>query len=292
MDGGASGLTTSKKSLDLYIAAFSLGEHLGPPVSGDTTHVVMDGRQNWDWLLGGIHTGKDVCRLKNTWETLMNLLWIQMVQVQVAVIFFGANTTSLKDLHGHGTGHDVARSQILSVRSVSLHEAFTLTVSQDATFTTATLGYEATSTIDASGMELNELRVLNGKTSSSNHATTITSASVSTSTGEVRATVTTCGHDSVGGLHPVDGTVSHVVGHDTTALVTLHNEVHGEVLHEEDAVVTKGASEKRVQHGVSRAVSDSAASVCLTTLAVVSGLPTEGSLVDLAFRGSAERHTV
>merc|ERR1712238_555993 len=90
----------------------------------------------------------------------------------------------------------------------------------------------------------------------------------------------------------MDGTISHVVGHDTTALVTLHDEVHGEVLDEEDAIVSKGTSEECVQHGVTCAISDGAASVCLATLAVISGLSTESSLVDLAISSSAERHTV
>lgn len=40
------------------------------------------------------------------------------------------------------------------------------------------------------------------------------------------------------------------------------------------------------------AVSDGAASVSLTTLAEVSGLTAEGTLVDFAVTGSAERHAV
>ena len=252
----------------------------------------MDGRCDWDWLLGCVNTSKDVGRLEDTWETLVNLLGRKMVQVKVDVVLFGANTTAFKDLKGHRAGDNITRSQILGIWCVSLHESLTFAVSQDSTFTTAALSHEATGTIDASGMELDELGVLNGETSSGKHATTVTSASVSASAGLVSATITTSGHDRVGSLHSVDGTISHVVGHDSTALVALHNEIHGEVLYEEDAVVAEGATEERVQHGVSRAVSDGAAAVSLATLAEVSGLATEGSLVDLAFTCSAERHTV
>ena len=109
---------------------------------------------------------------------------------------------------------------------------------------------------------------------------------------EVGAAVASSSENGVGSLHSVDSTISHVVGHDATALIAVHQEVHGEVLDKEDAIVAKRATEQRVQHGVSRSVSDRTASISLTTLAKVSALSTEGSLVDLTITGSAEGHTI
>mmetsp|Transcript_27195 Transcript_27195/g.33827 ORF Transcript_27195/g.33827 Transcript_27195/m.33827 type:complete len:379 (-) Transcript_27195:7-1143(-) len=222
----------------------------------------------------------------------MDLLGRQMVKMQVDVVGVGSNTTTLKNLHGHGARDDITRGQIFSSGSIALHEALTLAVSEDTTFTTAALSHEAASTVNTSRVELNELGVLDGEASSSDHTTAITSAGVGACAAEVGTAVATSRNDGLVGLHAVDGTVGHVVGHDTAALTVLHDQVHGEVLDEENAVVAESATEERVKHRVTSAVGDGAASVGLTTLAEVSGLATEGTLVDLAVASAAEGHTV
>ena len=293
MNGSASGFTTGEETLDFQVITLSiLGENLRSPVSGDAAHVVMDGWSDRDWLLGGINTSEDVSGFEDAWESLVDLFGRQVVQVEVDVIGLRANTTTLEDFQGHGAGDNITRGEILSVRSISLHEPLTLRVSEDTAFTTASLSHEATSTIDTSRVELNKFRVLDWEASSGDHTTTVTSASVSTRARLVGATITTSSHDGVGGLHSVNGSVSHIVGHDTTALAIFHDEVHREVLNEEDAIITEGTSKECVQHGVSSTVSDSTASVSLSTLAKICGLTTEGSLVDLTVTGSAEGHTI
>jgi len=252
----------------------------------------MDGGQDWDGLLGGINTSENVGSLKNSGETLVDGLWGQVVQVQVDVIAFGANTTSLEDFHGHGAGDNITGGEILSSRGVSLHETFSVLVSEDTTLTTATFSYEATSTINTGRVELNELGVLDREAGSSNHTTTVTSAGVGGGAALVGSTVPTGGEHSLVGTHTMDGSVSDVIGHNSSAFAILHDKVHSEVFNEENTVVTKGTTEKCVQHRVTSSVSDSTASVCLTTLTVLSGLTTKGSLVDLALSGSTEGHTV
>lgn len=90
----------------------------------------------------------------------------------------------------------------------------------------------------------------------------------------------------------MDCAVSDVVGHDTSALTVLHDQIKSEVLNKEDAVIAESATEKCVQHGVTGSVSDRTASVGLATFAVLGGLTTESSLVDFALGSSAEGHTV
>jgi hypothetical protein len=118
-------------------------------------------------------------------------------------------------------------------------------------------------------VELNELGVLNRETSSGYHTTTITSAGVGRGAALVSSTVTTSGKHSLVGTHTMDGTVSDVVGHDTSAFTVLHDQIKSEVLNEENAVVTESATEKCVQHGVTSSVSDRTASVSLATFAVL-----------------------
>ena len=293
MDRGAGGLTASRKTRDDVVdASLVSGDNLSLPVRRDTTHVVMDSGEDGNGLLGGINTGKDVSGLNNTRKSLEESLLRKMVEMKMNVIAIGTDTSTLKNLHGHRTGDDVSGGEILSCRSVSFHESLTFAVSENTTFTSAALSHEAAGTVDTSGMELDELGILDREASSGDHTTTVTSAGVSGGAREVGSTVATSGDDGVVGLHSVDGTVSHVVAHDTTALATLHDEVESEVLDEEDAVVAESSTEQSMKHAVAGSVGDGAASIGLTTLTHVLRLTTEGSLINLTILGSRERHAV
>lgn len=90
----------------------------------------------------------------------------------------------------------------------------------------------------------------------------------------------------------MNGSIGHVVGHDSTALALVHDEIECEVLYEEDAVVAEGTTEEGVKHTVASSVGDGAATIGLTTSSEVLGLTSEGSLIDLSFLGSGEGHTV
>jgi len=210
---------------------------MGSPVGGDSSHIVVDSWQDWNGFLGSVDTGEDVSGLQNTGEAFMDLLRRQVVQVKIAVIFFGAYTASFKDFYGHRAGDDITRGQILRCGGVPFHKAFTFAISENSTLAAAAFSDQASSTIDASGVELYELGVLDRETSPSDHTTTITGAGMRASARLVGAAVSSSGQDRVCSLHSVDSSIGHVVGHDTTALVTIHEEIHCEVLHKEDAVV-------------------------------------------------------
>ena len=100
------------------------------------------------------------------------------------------------------------------------------------------------------------------------------------------------GHHGVVGVEPVDGAILKAERDHTPALAILHQEVDGEVLDEEVAVVAEALAVQGVEEGVAGPVSDTAAPVSLASLAVLVGLPTEGPLVDLALRGPAEGHAI
>lgn len=141
-------------------------------------------------------------------------------------------------------------------------------------------------------MELNEFRILKGKTSSNGQTTTITGASVGRCARLVSASVTSSGENGLISSHSVDGTIGHVVSHDTSALSVLHNKVKCKVLNEEDAVVTECPTEEGVKHRVSSPVSDGAAAIGLATLTPVSRLTSKGSLINFAILSPAERHAI
>jgi len=109
---------------------------------------------------------------------------------------------------------------------------------------------------------------------------------------EVGTTVSSGGKDSLVRAETVKGTILHVQGENTAALAILHDEVQGEVLDEEVGVVAEGLAIKGVKNRVAGTISDSGATVGLTTLAKLQTLTTKGTLVDLALLGSGEGDTV
>jgi hypothetical protein len=293
VDGCAGGFTSGVKTLDFYFATLFIdGKNLSSPVGGDTSHVVMDGGEYGDGLLGGVDTSENVSSLKDTRETFVESLWGQVVQMQVDVITIGSTTAAFKDFHGHGAGDDITGSKILDIGSIPLHEALTVFVTENTTFTTAALGHEAASSIDTRGVELDKLGVHNGEASTRDHAATITSAGVGGGATLVSTTISTSGNDSSVSAHTVNGAVSHVVSHNTTAFIAFHNEVKREVLHEEDAIVTESATKKSVKHAVTSAIGNCAAAVSLTALSVIDRLTTKSTLVDFAFSSAGEGHTI
>jgi hypothetical protein len=280
VDGDAGSLTTGEETgNDLVLALGVLGDDLTGVLGRDTTHVVVDGGKNGDGLLADIDTSEDGGGLGDTGQTLVENLGGQVRKLEVDVVLVGTDTTALTDLHGHGTRDNVTRGKILGGGSVTLHESLTLGVEKVTTLTTRTLGDQTSSAVDTSRVELNELHILVGKTSTGDHGHTVTSASVSRGTREVSTSVTTSGQDGVLSAESVNGTILLVVGNDTLALAVLHDQVGGEVLDEVVGVVAEGLAVESVKKSVTGSVSGGATSVGLATLAELLGLSTEGSLV-------------
>ncbi len=280
VDRHASGLTTSKQTRhNLVIASLIDSDDLASVASRDTTHVVVDGGQDRDGLLADIDTSKDASSLRDTGQALSENLGGQMAELEEDVVLVSTNTTAVADLHGHGSGDDVTRGKILGGRGITLHEALTLGVEEVTTLTTSTLGDQAASAIDTSGVELDKLEILVGETGTGDHGHAVTCAGVGRGAAEVGTSVTASGKDCVVGQESVQSAVLLVVGEDTTALAILHNQVEGEVLDEVVGVVAQGLAVQGVEEGVAGSVGGGTASVSLATLAVLLRLTTESSLV-------------
>ena len=253
----------------------------------------MDGWDDWNWLLGDVDTGKDLGSLGDTGQLGGELLSWQVVELEVDVVLVITDTATGTDLHGGSTRDDVTGGQILGGWGVTLHVSLTLRVDQNATFAAASLGDEATGTVDTSGVELDELQVGVGQTGAADHGHTVTSAGVGRSARLPAATETASGQDGVVGVEAVNGAVLHADGDNTDAVALLvHDEISGEVLDEVGGVVVEGAAVESVEKGVTGSVGDAAASVGLATLTVLEGLATESTLVDFTVGGSGEGHAV
>ena len=280
VDRDGSGLTAGKQTGDdLVVTLGILCDDLTSVLGGDTTHVVVDSGEDGNGLLGNIDTGENGGSLRNTRQTLVKNLSRQVAELEVDVVLVRSNTTALTDLEGHGTGDNVAGGKILGGGCVTLHESLTLGVEQVTSLTTGTLGDQATSSVDTSGVELDELEILVGQTGTGNHGHTVTGTCVGRCAGEVGASVTSGSQNGVLGDEPVDCAVLLVVGNDTLADTILHDQVGSEVLNEVLGVVAQGLSVESVEKSVAGSVGGSAASVGLATLAVLLRLTTESTLV-------------
>ena len=280
VNGDRGGFTTGEQTgNDLVVTLSILCNDLTSVLGGNTTHVVVDGGQDGDGLLGDINTSENGGGLGDTRQTLVKDLRRQVAELEVDVVLLRSNTATLTDLKSHRTGDNVSGSKILGSRCVTLHESLTLGVQEVTSFTTRTLGDQATGTVDTSWVELNELEILVGQTGTGNHGHTITGTCVRRCAGEVSTAVTSSGQNGVLSDEPVDCTVLLVVGNDTLADAILHDQIGSEELDEVLGIMAQGLSVQSVEKGVSRSVSGSAASVGLPTLAVLLGLTTESTLV-------------
>src|SRR5690348_7618902 len=100
-----------------------------------------------------------------------------------------ANAAAFADLDGHRARDHVARREVLRVGRVALHEPLALGVREIPSLAARTFGDEATRAVDAGGMELHELHVLQREPGAKRHPATITGASVGGRAREVRTAV-------------------------------------------------------------------------------------------------------
>ena len=160
--------------------------------------------------------------------------------------------------------------EVLGGRRVARHEGVALAVAQDAALATAALGQEAAGREDARGVELHELQVLHRQASARGHGAAVARARVGGGARLVGAPEAAGGDDRGVGAEAVDGAILHAHGDAAHALAVVgHDEVHREVLHEEEAVELQGHAVERVEDGVARAVGRRRAAVRLAAIAVL-----------------------
>lgn len=267
-------------------------ENLSLIVGWNSSHVVVDSWDDWNWLLRHIDSGEDHGGLGDSWESLLKLLGWQMVKLKVDVILVWSDSTSLHDLDGHRARNDVTGGEILGDWGVTLHETFSGRVDEVSSFSTGSFGDKASSSIDSSWVELNELHIGVVDSGSGGESGSVSSAGVSRGAREEGSSVSSGGQHGVLGAETMDGSVFEVHGNDSNAGSVLHDEVEGEVLNEVVAVVLEGGSVESVEKGVSSSVSDTASSVSLSSTSEIVGLSSESSLVDLSVSRAGEWHSV
>jgi hypothetical protein len=260
-------------------------------VAGDAAHVVVHGRQYGNGLAGHVDTGEDARGFGDPRQPLPDDLVAQVLEVQVNVVPMLADTAALVDLDRHRPGHDVARGEILRVRSIALHESLAGRVREVAAFAARALGDQAARAVYPGRMKLNELHVLQRQPGAQHHAAAVAGTGVRRGTGEIRTAVATGCEDRRLRAETVQRAVGHVERDYPAAGAILHDQVDREVLDEEPRLVLERLLIERVQHRVPGAVGGRAGSL-RGALAVVRRHAAERTLVDAAVLGARERHAV
>lgn len=115
------------------------GNDFSSVLRGDTTHVVVNGREYRDRFLRDINSSKDRSRLGDTGETLVEDVGRQVGELEVDVVLVGTDSSTFTDLDRHRTRNDITRGEILGGRSVTFHESLSLGVEQVSSFSSGTL---------------------------------------------------------------------------------------------------------------------------------------------------------
>ena len=166
-----------------------LGDDLAVEVRLDAAHVVVDGRQHRDRRLGDVDAGENLGGLRDAGQALVQDLRVQVVQVQEDMVLVRTDAAAFADLDGHGPADHVARGQVLHRRGVALHEALALGIGQVAAFAAGALGDQAAGAVDAGGVELHELHVLQRQAGAQHHGVAVAGAGVRGGAGEVGAAI-------------------------------------------------------------------------------------------------------
>ena len=205
------------------------------------------------------------------------------------VVLVLAHAATLADLDGHRAADHVARGQVLGVGRVALHEALAAGVAQDAAFAAHALGDQAAGAVDAGGMELHELHVLQAQPGAQRHAAAVAGAGMGRGRREVGAAVAAGRQHGAVRAEQVQRALGHVQGqHAPAHAVGVHDQVEREVLDEELGLVRQRLLVQGVQDRVAGAVGGRAGALG-RALAVVRGHAAERALVDLAVGSARER---
>jgi hypothetical protein len=143
-----------------------------------------------------------------------------------------------------------------------------------------TFGNETASTVDTRWVELHELQVLQGQTSTNNHRIPISGTGVSTRAAEIGTSISASSQNSLVRPKSMQCAVFHIEGDYTDTFPILHNQVKSKELNEEVGVVAERLAIKSMEERMPCTVSGSGATIRLSALSIFERLATKCALVD------------
>jgi hypothetical protein len=108
----------------------------------------MDGWYDRDRLFVGIDAGENACCLDDARQALIEHFRRQVLEMQVDMVLFLADTPPLANFDRLGSAHHVPRGQVLLAGRILGHEALALAVGQEAALATGALSDQAALPVD------------------------------------------------------------------------------------------------------------------------------------------------
>src|SRR6516164_7345651 len=199
--------------------------------------------------------------------------------------------TPVADLNRHRPADDVARGEILGMRRITLHEALAFAVGQIAALTARPLGDQAACPVNAGGVKLDELHVLQWQPGAQYHRVAIAGAGMGRGAGEVRPAVPTGGEDHDVGAKAMQCAVFEVPRHDPSAnALIVNDQVERKVLDKEFGVMTQALLVERVDDRVPGSIGGGASTPGRIALAVIPHMAAKGALINPSVLGPRERN--
>ena len=212
-------------------------------------------------------------------QALQDLLPAQVAQVQIDVIA-AADAAALVDLGLLGAGDDVARRQLHLGRRVGLHEALALVVDDVGALAAGGLGEEDAVLVEAGGVELHELHVLQRQARLEHQGHAVAGVGVGVGGDLPGAAVAAGGQQHGAGVEDVQPALADVPGHQPAGDVVLQQQRQHLELVEEQHVVLQALLVEGVQQHVAGDV--------LGEAGARRRVAAEGALVDAAVLGARE----
>ena len=247
----------------------------------------MGGGLDGDRLARGLDPEVHAGELGHVGDLRLDDVRVQVADVQVDVVLL-VDPTPLLDLLVDGTTHHVPGGQVLDGGGVPLHEALACAVDQHPTLAPDGLRDEDPHLVDAGGMELEELHILQRDPAPVADGQTVPSQGVGVR-GDLEDAAVPAGREQHRlGAEDVELAGGQLVRHDAGGPPLGDQEVqHIELVEEADPALDALLIEGLQDH-VARAVSR-VAGAADRRLPVVAGVAAESALIDAAVGGSIER---
>ena len=208
-------------------------QRLAHIVRWNAAHVVVDRGQDRDRLAAKVDARENLRALGDAGQALGQDFRVQMVEVKVDVVLLRADAAAFADLDGDRARNHVAAGKVLRVRRVALHETLARRVGEITALAARALGDEHARAVNAGGMELHELHILERQARAQHKRIAVARAGVRSGAGEKHAAVAAGRDNRLLGAEAVNAAVFEAQGHDAAAHALVHDEIEREILDEE-----------------------------------------------------------
>ena len=129
VNGGAGAFARRIQAFYRFFEIVAFGhDNFAVIIGRDTAHHIVGGRHHRNRVFNRIDTSELNGNLADARQFFHDFFGTDMVDFQQHIVFIFAAAASFVNLHRHGAGNHVARSQILHCRCVTFHETFALRV--------------------------------------------------------------------------------------------------------------------------------------------------------------------